>query len=1074
VLSIATIADAVPQTHDVCTTAGFLSLSLALLTVPKARLLWLRQSKQNSATDIRRSLFELHAGREAPNLHAALPLDEVKRPGSDKDDWFNTSEQLIGVLGPAGQDYARPKEYERMLDLSFADPLQASLDREGAIKKAQEAIDKQKLIKDQGRQGESRKEILISYLQHVDPVLRYQARLDDPDLVSAQLNDGLNKVFDKKTSRWLKAKGLDITDVMNWTWVLTADIAERAALRLVLLADTSSEHRKIGKAVPQFLFTFLLRRISIGAHALKPLLILAWRLLEDSESSAVTSPKERPLSPTIEHSMRKANTIVEDGTNGMAEHIFLIIIIRLLRRARKVWPAACESIVALVIRYLDGINFRKPASRRTSLQPDDIDQLTYVYNTMLRLLSLPSPMHPFQSAIHQQRAQFSLLRRMDQFNPPLVVDKRGYQAVVKIQLMHKKTLREREWAHMKAKSWPPWKEEKLGMDARIGPEHGISRAKEALTRGEEAGYSTDNWDATAGILSGWDTDGSPTIQVRSTLKYPLNVPKQTKESSQVAIWAARVQATRTLGEAWSCFLAWKDQTGAAFAGQPVYFEMVKKIVSSSRSSSWKSTQTTFDAWQDEGSLGGDGLEVVPAPETPGEAVYVRRPPPDVDELFEMMKEDGIKPSGRLLALLVAKASSLEAGVKYLEASILQPQHLAALLSDDLGKDPTLQQALRSIPKPLFTAFIELLTRFAPTRPGKHDIDPHDTVETDRWSPTVDTDLNEYSQFNSLAKAFELLLARKLSYRPAWYHVFRALVRTKAVTGVYSRHVSQNKEDIKTWRMLSRLLDCMLDIDLGLDLDGFAIICLGLEKAIFASERELRYEARFRIQSSEAQGFDDHVRHSTHLEHRVLSRDLPLIKELFKDAVRSTGMQQEIPSTTIIDQMDAESDAEDKQDKNTSDDESDETEEGPSDSNQAFLPPACLLPKLLEVPHPAHLHAFIRVLGLRRDYDGIVDLVEWMSLFADEIDGVVEEAKNGRRMMRRCMTAIRVFLERSWMNIPRDDGCNRAGYGGIIIEANPAPSEIIRAVRDVILENKRWGGWATTDEIVEYCSKGKFL
>ena len=35
----------------------------------------------------------------------------------------------------------------------------------------------------------------------------------------------------------------------------------------------------------------------------------------------------------------------------------------------------------------------------------------------------------------------------------------------------------------------------------------------------------------------------------------------------------------------------------------------------------------------------------------------------------------------------------------------------------------------------------------------------------------------------------------------------------------------------------------------------------------------------------------------------------------------------------------------------------------------------LLPKLLAVPHPVHLHAFIRVLGLHEDYDGILKFVQ---------------------------------------------------------------------------------------------------
>ena len=1023
----------------------------------------------------RRTLFELHAGREIAQLPPDLPLEELNRPGIENDVWFTTSEELVEALGPVGQRYSRPKEYDRMVDLSFTDPLLVSLDRAKAIEKANEAKARQNSIREEGRQGKSKKEVLIRYLRFVHPIVQHRAQLEPSATADAQLDDGILQVFDRNTHGWLQYRGLDVTDVMNWAWILTASTSVRAALRLTLLCSTSS---KGTKAVPQFILTFLLRRRSIDVQSLMPLLVYSWKLLEDSESSVSMPTDERSLSPSTQISSGEKTTIIKDDTDGMSERIFIILIIRLLRQARKVWPAACESIVALLNRYLDGINFRKKGLSQNALQQEDIDQLTYVYNTMLRLLSLSSSQHPFQSAIFQQRAQFSLLRRMNQFEPPLAVDKRGYQAVAKMQLMHKKTLKEREWAHMKAKSWPPWKEEKLGIDATIGAEHGISRAKEVLGRAEEAGYSNDEWDAAAGILSGWDTDSSPTIQTRSVTKYPLNVPKQTKESRQGAVWAARIQATRTLDEAWSCFLSWKDQTQEPQTGQQVYLAMSMKVMHGPAASCGQSRRPTVDVPPNEKALPGDGMEVLPAPVSPRDAVYVRRPPPDAEELLEMMKQDGVKPSGRLLAFLIAKTSSFGFGIKCLEASTLQPEHLSALLGDKPTKNQEPQSALESIPTHLFAAFIEFLARFTPTMSDKHGADHNTFVKTgldpgpSRWFRALDSD--EPPLLNPLLKAYELLLVRRPKYRPAWYHLFRSLVRPKAVTGVYSRYSNQGYQDIKTWRMLCSLLDQMLDIDLGLDLDGFAIVCIGLEKAIFASERQLKYKARFRKQNNEDQQNEDGSHHSTYWEHHVLSQGLPLVKELFKDAVRSTGMQQDIPgpAATTISELDAF--AEREQEKASDDNEPNEGQYEVSQKDKAFLPPACLLPKILEVPNPAHLHAFIRVLGLRRDYDGILDLIEWMSLFADEIDVIATEARNGRRMTRRCMTAVRVFLERSWMKIPRDDGYDRAGRDGIVIEVDPAPAEVVKAVRDIVRENRKWGGWATEEEVVEYCLRGRFL
>ncbi|KAK4691348.1 hypothetical protein P7C71_g5632, partial [Lecanoromycetidae sp. Uapishka_2] len=204
--------------------------------------------------------------------------------------------------------------------------------------------------------------------------------------------------------------------------------------------------------------------------------------------------------------------------------------------------------------------------------------------------------------------------------------------------------------------------------------------------------------------------------------------------------------------------------------------------------------------------------------------------------------------------------------------------------------------------------------------------------------------------------------------------------------------------------------------------------------------------------------------------RVLSQGLPLVKEIFKNAVRYHGNQQELP--VGVGDKEKEIDLALPDENSSLEDEFEEdTLAQQLTESKAYLPPACLLPRLLEVPHPAHLHAFVRVLGLRRDYNGILDLLEWMSLFGDEINTITEESMNGKSMMRRCLTATRVFLERSWINNPRGAF---AGHGTIQIEAEPAPVEIVRAVEEVVMQNKHWGGWPCESEVDNYCMRGKFL
>ena len=206
---------------------------------------------------------------------------------------------------------------------------------------------------------------------------------------------------------------------------------------------------------------------------------------------------------------------------------------------------------------------------------------------------------------------------------------------------------------------------------------------------------------------------------------------------------------------------------------------------------------------------------------------------------------------------------------------------------------------------------------------------------------------------------------------------------------------------------------------------------------------------------------------------VLSSALSLIKAIFKDTVIADERQQNIPRSLVNEK--SEIDNEIERTDATIERLDEGTEHDGSVESKAFLPPACLLPKLLQVPGPAELHAFIRVLGFRRDYNGILDLIEWMSLFADDINALANEQRNGRTMMRRCLTAVRVFLERSWMQL-RDSGSEpwTAEYSGTVVEAAPASVEVISAVHEIILENKYWGGWPSDEEVEEYCSKGKFL
>ena len=1016
-----------------------------------------------------------------PQLPPKLVLEQTIRPVHEGDAWFSTSEGLIEALGPHGQQYARLDIYNRKFDLSYVDPILVATDRKQAYLEAAEKRKQADIQAEEKSREPNVKDFLILYLRHLYPVLEYQARCEQSISDSPEIDQALLRIIDKKYENWLEGKGWDIQDAMSWAWILTADTSEQAATRLHVLTCEEGTKTRVSTIVPQSIFLFLLRRQNTSARALPLLLIHAWELMAGLENLKDRSANFEDINPVIFDP--------RDHPNGMGESVFMIMIIRLLRIALREWPAACESIVALICRYLDGINFeRRPSQPDALVEPDSAD-LTYKYNTILKLLASPSRRHPFQSALFQQRAQFSILRRMNRFTPPLVVDRKGYRAVVRMQVMHKKTIKEREWADMKRRSWPPWKEEKLGIDAYIGVEDGISRAKEALLQSREAGYGCDDLDAAAEVLSGWDTDGSPTIQSRTILhSRARNVSAKRRldasadEDSEL-VWTARIRATRTLDEAWSCFLAYKKH--ADIWSNRVYLEMLEKIVWDTQRRSLINASELINLDMDSQPMPGDGKEVLPGPVSPKEALYVPIPPPDIDGFLHLINDDNVPMSAHLLAAILKAAPSFERGLQCLEWSTLSKHEVMVLLNPcrplHLGK----HTALKRVPNYLLAAHIRFLVKYAPTMPKckpqregvlmitgqrlsqqykqmnetQNDVSLfEDASKTPIQSPRD----SEPQLVNTLSKAFYLLLIQRPWHRPAWYHVLRALARPKAVTGVTSRRMNQNREDIKTWQLTCRLLDTMLDIDLSVDLDGFLILCIHLEKAIFAAERELRHTNDERIMG---------------LVDRVLSQGLPLIKEIFKNAVRYNGHQQDLPvdssGTNAVKQNNGGIGPDDTEQKitSTSMDPEKDHDDRLAKGTYAFLPPACLLPKLLETPHPAQLHAFVRVLGLRRDWSGMLDLIEWMSLFADEIDVITNESMNGQSMMRRCLTATRVFLERSWMDNPRGAS---AGLGGLLIEVEAAPLEITKAVEEVVMENKRWGGWPSAQEVDEYIMHGNFL
>lgn len=1008
----------------------------------------------------RRRLFELHSGREARPIPSKDELETVVPPVSDKNrDWHSTSEDLIEALGPIGQEYAKPLGYAQKLDLSHTDAYTAAHNASAAV---QEVAANEALLSDEkaakSTPHRDLKGVLATYILSLGPLVDHLAATGTSIRTSTEFDAALRKVDYPRVIEWLDRYKWDIKDLMNWAWIIQAEDPDLTAMRMATIERYGSERSQGGRAVPPGIYLFVLRRKNFTARGLRLLLIQAWKLMEH----ASTWPQSKDPSPPAQSSQaetddffRKTVPEPKEHRSGLKEDIFIMIIVRLIRHARRVWPAACESITSLFCQYLNGLNFYQRNGH-------DDARLAFIYNTVLKLLAAPASTQPFISATRQQRAQFAVLRRMNQFDPPLVVDRTGFRAVIKMQLMHKKTAREREWAQMKSHSWPPWKEEKLGIDADIGPEHGVSRAKEALQLAQEAGYAMKGWEQSASILAGWDTDGSPTIQTRHIFDLPLEHDDPGLDDLEANHeWASRIRATRTLNEGWALFQQCKSEV--CKPSEIVYQAMLGKIIFEAK----RSKSESSGRWTPPEILPGDGPETYPESAVGRETVYLRTKAPDVDEFVELTLAHGIRSRGPLLAMVLANKTSLESGFRTLVQSALPRKYKAAFLEEPSDSvHPHLRAtALQRIPPYLFEAFVSFLTRFGSREIKLRKDDPFADISNFAMARTL--------RISPLLHAALLIQQYQPRSRRPWTYLLRALAHDNSLIGfVYGRNFLRSRDsdivgrDINAWHIALRVLHWMGEAGVTPDMECFMQLCNCLERAIITAER-LPYLSH---NSAGRQDIFEMAR-------AVLSKGPSVVKEILKDCVRTDAGEEMVPKPLLKEKATIEEEIQDEVEQSElklradKGDNGEDVESPNPNGDKNFLPPSCLLPRLIEVPRAAHLHQFIRVLGLMQDHGGLLDLIEWMALYAEEIQTQAEEQRSGARMFRRCLVATRVFLERSWNDFEID---YREHH--VLLERNveKASEEVLQSVKSVIQENPSWGGWPEDWEVQTYLENGRFL
>lgn len=800
--------------------------------------------------------------------------------------------------------------------------------------------------------------------------------------------------FQTEERNYLHSQGYDTDDLADWAALLMAKDVHVPATVLF------GPQRKKQSWPPLFLLLFVLRRQTMQARTLQILVSYTWTLLQRREADL---------------------SAVDRST-------VFIIFVRLLRHARLVWPEAVVNIARIISTYL-----RVPASNDDRGNTQDMtrhSRISALYNRTLSLLAEPVALHPFKSSVYQEIAQFDLLHAMASQRPPLRIGREGYEALTRVLLSRTKTERERDWTSLQAPSWPPWKRSKTGVDETKDLAYGSSRAAISLKRMVEAGYADGVWADIAKLYAGRDVDGSPVVQTRTLL------PKPRWASADARVWEARIKTTRTVREAWACFLAHKESR--APPSQLVYSAMIVKLLVGNKQNAKTSKEEARSSDSHDGTADsqshkvqpGDAIEPLPEPKYPGDLTYVPTEPPSPAELFSQMLDEGLEPKDALIAQMLRYARTVDDGLTLLDNAGPRYSPWLKLLASGDEVDP---KALEDIPDRVFSAFILLLCR-VPRSPLRLIC----TVRHPKGaSPSGGRDWTLKRDSPPL-HAMRLLFVRQSIKRQLWAAVLDALGDGLAQLTFGGRAESTEREAILKLQSMRRALAMMKRFGVEPDAACLMAVSVGVENAAIASHRVTRPDEASNRSTDWTTVVEDlsdlHLRGialrpwrgETKAEAaQIETQAARFLRALFHGVVSGGEIGEAAAST-------------------------------PLDSDVSPIP------RLLAIPSAGELHAYARALGVLGDHEGLWSLVQWMAEHHDALWVQVLEETGGKRRWLRLLTAIRVFLE-----CPQHD--RRIVEAGLSRKVRPADEELIALVRDKVNSMQDWN-WPGKTLVWQYTAK----
>ena len=124
--------------------------------------------------------------------------------------------------------------------------------------------------------------------------------------------------------------------------------------------------------------------------------------------------------------------------------------------------------------------------------------------------------------------------------------------------------------------------------------------------------------------------------------------------------------------------------------------------------------------------------------------------------------------------------------------------------------------------------------------------------------------------------------------------------------------------------------------------------------------------------------------------------------------------------------------------------------GSSADLQASASASVVLPHM---PGPAELHAYVRALGVLRDYEGLYSFSTWLTKHHKEVIARARAQHGGSDMLFRTLVALRAATG-GWLEERRDS-------------RHKAPAEVKELIKLQIGSVKEWGGWPSKKYVGMY-------